>query len=662
MTRAFVIRPFDVKKNSRGVEVNFQAVHDLLIAPALRKAGILGDTVGEIIEAGNIRKDMFALIAEADLVVCDVTVHNANVFYELGIRHALRRGHTILIRGGGSADTPPFDVLTDRFLTYDSDAPDKSVDQLAATIAATRNKLVKNDSPVFTYLPQLSEAGAAALGEVPDDLNEEVARAKSSGMKGWLRLLAKEVGGMRFEWAALRSIARALWELQDVDVAIDRWSHIADNHERTDVEANLALSNLFERKYRKDRNIQWLTRSDQAIERLNKSKLRREQKAEVRALEGRNAKTRWRVGLSGTTLEERRKQAITAKLRESYEAYREAYLLDMNHYWSGIAALQMAIIARSLSREAGWRRLFASDAKAGEYAMRLDEEIAGLRASVSLAVSDTSYSAGKKVDAWLAITRADLQFLFDDNPERVEQAYVDALTDRDAFAWGAARGQLALFAELGIHEDLAEQVIRSVDKIVTPPGTPPRVVVFAGHRIDEQGRESPRFPASSEERARTAIRAALQRLQQESPSLRVLASAAPGSDILCHELCRELGIESIICLPMPTDAVARLAYGVLDGWRNRFFKLVNSGKLLQLSDQEGLPRWLRSSDVDAWERGNVWTLEMARSDGLGEATLLALWDGKPDGDARGGTGHMVRIAREAGSVKIEQIDAAVLVG
>jgi hypothetical protein len=52
-----------------------------------------------VIDAGNIRSDMFALILEADIVICDITVHNANVFYELGIRHALRKKHTVLIKG-----------------------------------------------------------------------------------------------------------------------------------------------------------------------------------------------------------------------------------------------------------------------------------------------------------------------------------------------------------------------------------------------------------------------------------------------------------------------------------------------------------------------------------------------------------------------------------
>jgi hypothetical protein len=80
MERAFVIRPFGVKKDSTGTEIDLEKIHQELIAPALQDAGLGGGTTGEIIEPGNIREDMFGLIIEADLVVCDITIHNANVF------------------------------------------------------------------------------------------------------------------------------------------------------------------------------------------------------------------------------------------------------------------------------------------------------------------------------------------------------------------------------------------------------------------------------------------------------------------------------------------------------------------------------------------------------------------------------------------------------
>src|SRR5262245_28785702 len=119
MARAFVIRPFGKKKDSAGKEFDFEAIHTGVIGPALTESGFAGSTTGEIIDAGNIREDMFALILEADLIVCDITILNANVFYELGIRHALRRRRTLLIKHTGSADSPPFDLLTDRYLAYD---------------------------------------------------------------------------------------------------------------------------------------------------------------------------------------------------------------------------------------------------------------------------------------------------------------------------------------------------------------------------------------------------------------------------------------------------------------------------------------------------------------------------------------------------------------
>ena len=69
MARAFVIRPFGKKKDSSGREIDFEQVHLQLIQPALEIAELGGGTTGEIVDAGNIREDMFELILEADLVV-----------------------------------------------------------------------------------------------------------------------------------------------------------------------------------------------------------------------------------------------------------------------------------------------------------------------------------------------------------------------------------------------------------------------------------------------------------------------------------------------------------------------------------------------------------------------------------------------------------------
>src|SRR5437868_12473200 len=99
--RAFIVRPFAVQEG-----IDFDRMQIELIEPALARLRSLGTqidggTTGLISKAGNIREDMFRLLAVSDLVIADVTIHNANAFYELGVRHALRPGSTQLIRAKG---------------------------------------------------------------------------------------------------------------------------------------------------------------------------------------------------------------------------------------------------------------------------------------------------------------------------------------------------------------------------------------------------------------------------------------------------------------------------------------------------------------------------------------------------------------------------------
>ena len=79
------------------VEVDFDALQRRLIEPALALIGIRGKTTAADIAAGNIREDMFNRLLTADLVLADVSIHNPNVFYELGIRQAFRERHTFEI-------------------------------------------------------------------------------------------------------------------------------------------------------------------------------------------------------------------------------------------------------------------------------------------------------------------------------------------------------------------------------------------------------------------------------------------------------------------------------------------------------------------------------------------------------------------------------------
>src|SRR5262249_58003378 len=100
---------------------------------------------------------MFRLLVVADLVIADVSIHNANAFYELGIRHALRPRHTFMIR----SETPqayPFDLQTDRYFLYDAANPagdnGKTVAELTTALRSTLASEGPN-SPIFQLLPKL---------------------------------------------------------------------------------------------------------------------------------------------------------------------------------------------------------------------------------------------------------------------------------------------------------------------------------------------------------------------------------------------------------------------------------------------------------------------------------------------------------------------------
>jgi tetratricopeptide (TPR) repeat protein len=359
MQRAFVIRPFGKKADASGTEIDFEQVHERLIAPALKDAGLGGGTTGEIIDAGNVREDMFSLIIEADLVVCDITVHNANVFYELGIRHALRKRHTVLIKGDPVLDTTPFDVLTDRYVPYNIGDAAAARTALASAIRATLVSDREIDSPVFKMLPALHEIDPATVKAIPTDFTEEVARARAAKSAGWLRLLALELDSQRFQWPALRLVGKAQWDLTDYEGAQETWERIRAN-DPDDVAANLALGSLYERLYRKTKNAELLEASNQAIVRVrNSEKASADQRVEALTLEGRNEKTLWRLEWDKLdNVAERRGAATNRMLRKAYEAYRKAYLFDLNHYWSGLAALQQGTITLELSNEEMWQDTF----------------------------------------------------------------------------------------------------------------------------------------------------------------------------------------------------------------------------------------------------------------------------------------------------------------
>src|ERR1700754_1069080 len=205
MPKVFIVRPFGSSRmvlKEEGdsyvkVSFNFDRVETDLIRPAMRQLKLSGGTTGEVFAAGSIREDMFSSLLLEDLVLADITIHNANVFYELGIRHALRKEKTILLKCKGYAETP-FDIMDSRYITYEKDNPAAAlpdlINALNETLGASRT-----DSPVFSILPQLAAQDPEKYLAMPEDFITEVKVAEGAGAPGKLCTLALEAE--TFSWS-----------------------------------------------------------------------------------------------------------------------------------------------------------------------------------------------------------------------------------------------------------------------------------------------------------------------------------------------------------------------------------------------------------------------------------------------------------------------------
>lgn len=92
----FVLMPFGTKPDGFGGTINFEAVYTQLIVPALEAVGFEPLRAGKE-QVGVSHKSLFEPLTLCEYVVADLTTSDAQVFYGLGIRHALRSPNTVLL-------------------------------------------------------------------------------------------------------------------------------------------------------------------------------------------------------------------------------------------------------------------------------------------------------------------------------------------------------------------------------------------------------------------------------------------------------------------------------------------------------------------------------------------------------------------------------------
>ena len=154
----FVMLPFHAGRDSSRRRVDFPAVYSTIIAPGIERAGMTPLRADEDPESrGAFQKAMFERLVLCEFAVADLTYGNPNVYYELGIRHALRPYSTVLLfREGWKL---PLDVSHASALQYSVNAEgrpvevEKTTERLAETLREARAARI--DSPVYQLVTGL---------------------------------------------------------------------------------------------------------------------------------------------------------------------------------------------------------------------------------------------------------------------------------------------------------------------------------------------------------------------------------------------------------------------------------------------------------------------------------------------------------------------------
>lgn len=134
----FVAMPFDSL---------FQTYYEQVIRPAVEELGLKCIRGDEIYSRPQIMADIWKSIRTARLVIAELTGKNPNVFYEVGLAHAIGKPLILLTR---NEDDVPFDLKALRYRYYDVNDPLWGDNLRKAIQSMVRSVLEQSD--LSTYL------------------------------------------------------------------------------------------------------------------------------------------------------------------------------------------------------------------------------------------------------------------------------------------------------------------------------------------------------------------------------------------------------------------------------------------------------------------------------------------------------------------------------
>lgn len=179
----------------------FGTYYNVIIEPAVQKAGLKAFRADSVFLPRPIMADIWDMIQGAKVVLAELTGKNPNVFYELGLGHAIGKPIVLISE---TIDDVPFDLQALRVITYDKDDPkwgDKLRNDIVSSLEATLSEPTKAVPTMFrkkvkSQAPAESEASirlAALENRVNSLMHKEPRMGRFGTTSGLIFGFASEV-------------------------------------------------------------------------------------------------------------------------------------------------------------------------------------------------------------------------------------------------------------------------------------------------------------------------------------------------------------------------------------------------------------------------------------------------------------------------------------
>lgn len=679
---AFVVMPFGKKTGGDGSPYDFNAIYQTLIKPALELAGFEPFRADEATASGDILTDMFQELLLADLVIADLSIDNANAFYELGIRHAFRKRGVVHIQAGRAY--MPFDIFNVRTLPYHINSkgvPDPDfLEQDIQTIARLAHDTWDSDrdaihSPIFNLLTGLGEPDQKAL-RTPlatgfwreyNEWKRRVTIAQRQKRIGDILLLTEEISNTLIKEEAVGVAGRALANMGRNELALAQY--------RKGLEIN--PDNLFFQR-EEAFHLNRIGKADEAIVKIEAILADHPDDGDAIAYLGRIYKEMWTDSWKWVKDPEKRLWTAFESyhwLMKSYQIYVRGFRTDLDQFYPGINALTLGTILVDLAD-----RFDDKDDPDPEIAI-IREDLPELAGTLEFALE--IQAANPNADYWALVSLAELQVMTSNSIQRIVRAYRKAMTAsrRNLFFIESSIQQLEILQSLEMRPEfvsVALQVLKEelarihkkeytedVEQVSEHDHSSGRVFLFSGYSLKSlKGiAKSCSFPDNIEEVVKREIDRLLDEYEVTSDDLAITAGMAAGGDLIFIESCVARDIPVGTHMPVLESRYVRDFVGPAgEDWVERFYKMRNHHHVDEYyqTDLVGNPK----SGDDVFERNNRWALYSAMARGIDNLRLIALFDDKhgviQDTKDNNIVRHMIDLTRDAGG-QVEIISPSKLI-